>query len=455
MAKHVVVLGGGATGEAFIGQLRRLDKDVRMTLVEQELVGGECSYWACIPSKTLLRPLEVYYRAKIAPGAAEALNGVDVARVFWWRDQTAEKDDTSQAKWVAKQGAEVVRGTGRVVGPGRLTVASKELEYDALLISTGSLPAKPPIEGLEKSGHWGSREATSASSVPKSLIIIGGGAVGCELAQFYGRIGSHVTLIQSGDYLLPRVDRDAGDLLSEKFREEGIDVRLNGRAKKVEGGHGSPYRLQLGDEELEAEALLIATGRTPNVEGFGFEELGVKVDRQGIEVDDRLGAAENVWAAGDVTGVALFTHVGKYQARIAAANVAGADRRADYRAIPAAVFTDPQIATVQVARGQGFPRSNLPPSQAAGLREALRGQEARSARRRRGRRAGGGRVDGAADARNPRRGSSRSLARHDSALPHVLRGDLFRRPRPRPVEALSGWGSYSFGARWLRTSHRV
>jgi pyruvate/2-oxoglutarate dehydrogenase complex dihydrolipoamide dehydrogenase (E3) component len=353
MAKHVVVLGGGATGEAFIGQLRRLDKDVRMTLVEQELVGGECSYWACIPSKTLLRPLEVYYRAKIAPGAAEALTGVDVARVFWWRDQTAEKDDTSQAKWVAKQGAEVVRGTGRIVGPGRLTVDSKELEYDALLISTGSLPAKPPIEGLEKSGPWGSREATSASSVPKRLIIIGGGAVGCELAQFYGRIGSHVTLIQSGSYLLPRVDRDAGDLLGEKFREEGIDVRLNGRAKKVEGGHGSPYRLQLGDEELEAEALLVATGRVPNVEGFGFDELGVKVGRQGIEVDDRLGAAENVWAAGDVTGVALFTHVGKYQARIAAANVAGADRRADYRAIPAAVFTDPQIATVGDTSGEG------------------------------------------------------------------------------------------------------
>jgi len=177
--------------------------------------------------------------------------------------------------------------------------------------------------------------------------------VGCEMAQFYGRIGSHVTLIQSGDYLLPRIDRDAGDLLGEKFREEGIDVRLNGRAKKVEGGHGSPYRLQLGDEELEAEALLIATGRTPNVEGFGFNELGVKIGREGIEVDDRLGAAENVWAAGDVTGVALFTHVGKYQARIAAANVAGVDRRADYRAIPAAVFTDPQIAAVGDTSGEG------------------------------------------------------------------------------------------------------
>ena len=353
MGKHVVVLGGGATGEAFIGQLRRFDEDVRMTLVEQELVGGECSYWACIPSKTLLRPLEVYYRARIAPGAAEALDGVDIARVFWWRDQTTEKDDTSQAEWVAKQGAELVRGTGRIVGPGRLRVDKTELGYDALLISTGSLPAKPPIEGLEKSEPWGSREATSTSSVPKSLIIIGGGAVGCEMAQFYGRIGSHVTLIQSGDYLLPRIDRDAGDLLGEKFREEGIDVRLNGRAKKVEGGHGSPYRLQLGDEELEAEALLIATGRTPNVEGFGFNELGVNIGREGIEVDDRLGAAENVWAAGDVTGVALFTHVGKYQARIAAANVAGVDRRADYRAIPAAVFTDPQIATVGDTSGEG------------------------------------------------------------------------------------------------------
>jgi pyruvate/2-oxoglutarate dehydrogenase complex dihydrolipoamide dehydrogenase (E3) component len=352
MAKHVLVLGGGATGEAFIGQLRRLDKDVRITLVEQELVGGECSYWACIPSKTLLRPLEVYYRARIAPGAAEALNGVDVARVFWWRDQTAGKDDTSQAKWVAKQDAELVRGTGRVVAPGRLTVDGKALEYDRLLISTGSLPATPPVEGLEQSGHWGSREATSASSVPKSLIVLGGGAVGCELAQFYGRIGSHVTLVQSGDYLLPRVDREAGDLLAEKFREEGIDVRLNGRATRVEGGHGSPYRLQLGDDELEAEALLVSTGRKPNVEGFGFDEVGVKVGRQGIEVDDRLAAAEDVWAAGDVTGVALFTHVGKYQARIAAANVAGADRRADYRAIPAAVFTDPQIASVGDTSGE-------------------------------------------------------------------------------------------------------
>jgi pyruvate/2-oxoglutarate dehydrogenase complex dihydrolipoamide dehydrogenase (E3) component len=349
MPKQVVVLGGGATGEAFMGQLRRLDKDVRMTLVEQELVGGECSYWACIPSKTLLRPLEVAFRARLAPGASAS---VDPVQVFKWRDEVAAKDDTSQVKWVEGLGAEVVRGRARVVEPGRVDVDGRELEYDELMVATGSVPTMPPVEGLEEVGAWTSREGTSASAVPESLIVVGAGAVGCELAQFYARIGSRVSVVQCGDHLLTRVDRQAGDLLAGIFAEEGIDIHLNARATRVERSNGT-VRLELEGEALEATNLLVATGRRPNTEGLGLEQLGVTFGRRGIEVDERLAAAERVWAAGDVTGVALFTHLGKYQGRVAAANIAGLERRADYRAIPASIFTDPQVASVGDTSGDG------------------------------------------------------------------------------------------------------
>jgi pyruvate/2-oxoglutarate dehydrogenase complex dihydrolipoamide dehydrogenase (E3) component len=349
MPGHVVVLGGGATGEAFLGALRRLDKDVRVTLVEHELVGGECSYWACIPSKTLLRPVEVAFRARQTPGVSSQ---VDPLQVFKWRDEVAEKDDTSQVEWVRKHGAEVVKGTARIVAPRRIDVDGQELAYDELMVATGSVPVMPPIEGLAEVGAWTSREGTSAEAVPESLIVIGGGAVGCELSQFYARAGSRVTLVQSGDYLLPRVARDAGELLASLFEEEGIDVRLNARAERVERSDRG-VRLHLAGGQLEAANLLVATGRKPNVEGLGLENLDVTVGKTGIQVDDRLSAGTHVWAAGDVTGVALFTHVGKYQGRVAAANVAGHDRRADYRALPSAVFTDPQVASVGDTSGEG------------------------------------------------------------------------------------------------------
>ncbi|TMJ96407.1 MAG: NAD(P)/FAD-dependent oxidoreductase [Actinobacteria bacterium] len=351
----VVVLGGGVTGGAFVAALRRLDEDVPITLVERELVGGECSYWACIPSKTMLRPLEVAQRARVTPGAAEVLAGpIDPAPIFAWRDEVAAKDDTSQAEWLADLGVELVRGRGEIVEPGRVRVADRELEYDRLLIATGSLPTAPPIAGLEDVPTWTSREATTATSVPESLVVVGGGAVGCELAQFYARMGAHVTVVQNGDRLLARVEPEAGELLADAFREEGVDVRLGARAQRVEVGNGSLVSLHLeGGEAVEGQELLVATGRRPNVEGFGLERLDLRISRGGIDVDERLRAGENVWAAGDVTGVALFTHVGKYQARVAAAGVAGREARADYRAIPAAIFTDPQIATVGDVSGEG------------------------------------------------------------------------------------------------------
>ena len=353
MGKRVVVLGAGVTGEAFVSALRRLDAEAEITVVEHELLGGECSYWACIPSKTLLRPLEVIARARLAPGAAEAVTAVDAAKVFGWRDEVSEKDDTSQERWLVDLGAEVVRGTGVVAEPGLVKVGERELPYDALLVATGSRPAEPPIEGLDEVAHWGNREATSASAVPESLAVVGGGAVGCELAQLYARLGARVTLVQNGPRLLPRVDADAAELLQARFREEGIDLRLGAKANRVEGGSGEPYRLAIeGEEPVEAERLLVATGRRPNVEGFGFERLDLTVERQGIVVDETLAAGEGIWAAGDVTGVALFTHVGKYQARIAAANVAGGNARADYTAVPAAVFTDPQVASTGDTSGE-------------------------------------------------------------------------------------------------------
>lgn len=353
MAGRVVVLGGGSTGEAFAAALRRLDAEVPITLVERELLGGECSYWACMPSKTLLRPLEVVHAARIAPGAAEAVTGqVDPERVFWWRDQVVDGwDDSGQERWLAGRKVELVRGEARVVAPGRVAVGDRELEYEHLVIATGSLPSIPPIPGLEEVEYWTNREATETREVPESLIVLGGGAVGCELAQIFRRLGSEVTLVEALDSLLPRVDAVAGELLRAAFEEEGIRVLVGTLAERVEPG----VRVRLaGGETLDATRLLVATGRRPNVEGLGLELLGVRISQLGIEVDDRLAAADRIWALGDVTGIAAFTHVGKYQARIAAVNVAGGDARADYRAIPASVFTDPQVAAVGRVDGDGL-----------------------------------------------------------------------------------------------------
>jgi dihydrolipoamide dehydrogenase len=337
---RVVVLGGGATGEAFCAALRRLDSDVQITLVEARLVGGECSYYACMPSKTLLRPPELLAQARHVPGIAGAT--LDVRETFAWRDEVVDNwDDSSQEDWLEELNVELVRGSGRVVANGRVEVAGRELEYDTLVVATGSVPDIPPT--LERIEHWTTADATSASEVPESLVVIGGGVAGCELAQLYRRLGSDVTVVHSGDRLLPRVDTDAAMLLQHAFEDEGIALRLDERVEHVEAGP----RVTFSDgSTLEAERIVVATGRHPSVDGLGLEQLGVTAAKDGIAVDDHLRAADGVYAIGDVTGVALFTHVGKYQARVAAANVAGGDRRADYRAIPAVAFTDPQIASV-------------------------------------------------------------------------------------------------------------
>ena len=331
---HVVVLGGGSTGEHFVGALRRLDGDAELTLVERRLVGGECSYWACMPTKTMLRATELVSATRRAPGIGPAT--LDPSGVFAWRDLVVdERDDSAQVKWLEDRHCALVRGNGVIAKPGVISVGGRQLPYDRLVIATGSSPAVPPVvEGID---YWTNREATETSEVPKTLLVLGGGPVGCELAQFFARVGSKVTLVQKDERLLPHVDADAAALVQAALEEDGIEVRLNE---------------EVSDKEWlrRFDRVLVAIGRTPNVDGL--DALGLPVSKRGIEVDERLRAAENVWAIGDVTGIAQLTHVGKYQARIAAYDMTGRDVRADYRAIPATVFTDPQVATVGSLDGQ-------------------------------------------------------------------------------------------------------
>ncbi len=349
-----VVIGAGPAGEVIAGELA--DGGMSVAICERELVAGECSYWACIPSKTLLRPGEAIAEARHAPGAREAVTGnLDSASAFAWRDfMVNDYDDSGQAKWLEDKGIRLFRGDARIEGRGKVAVAEETIETDRIVLATGSEPVIPPIEGLrDLEGLWTNREATGARHVPERLIVLGGGPVGVETGQAFARMGASVAIAEAGDRVLFKEAARAGQLLGEALEAEGIELKLGATASAAEH-RGDGYALRFEDgSELHGEKLLVATGRRARVDGLGLENAGIEPDEKGnVEVDERLRAGDGVWAIGDVAGILLFTHVGKYQARIAAADILGREARADYRAVPRVVFTDPQVAAVGEPEGE-------------------------------------------------------------------------------------------------------
>jgi len=355
----VIVIGAGPGGEVAVSRL--VAGGLRVALVERELIGGECAYWACIPSKTLLRPPEA--RAEAAGAAGLSTPEQDWPALRDYRDYMIRHlDDAAQIDGYREQGATVIKAAARLTGrgPWRIEADGRQITTEHLVIATGSEALRPPIDGLDQVEVWTNREATTLREIPRRAVMIGGSAVGVELGQFLARMGSQVTIVQRGQRLLDREEHRLGELVADRLGKDGIDVRVGRQATAVRQ-EGDDTVVELDDgSRVHTDVMVLGAGRRPRTGDLGLDAVGIRAnDRGALDVDEHCRVTDDgLWALGDVTGIALFTHVAQYQARVVADTILGTPRRADYTAIPRVVFAQPEIAAVgltgEQAREQGI-----------------------------------------------------------------------------------------------------